>query len=373
MPHKLDIFETRFHNPSMNAVRAQLAPTRRIVDFCVPANSYFPPPQLLADMRAELPELLKYYPDYAPVHQQHIGELIGIPAENIVAANGVTELITLMCRNSVGAMLTDTPTFGRWTDLPLAYGTPVHFLQREADQRFVLSVEQIVQRVRETGVKTLVLCNPSNPTGACLSAQGVRELADRLSDLDQLIIDESFVDFSDIQSAESWAIDTPHVVVVKSMGKSLGWHGMRLGYSVSHQDHAAALRSMVPYWNINGIAAFVLKNVSRYAAQYRESFKKVARDRDYMLQRLQTVPGLTTYPSGANFLFSKLPNGVSGKVVRDILLQDHGLLVRECSNKVGSSENYLRCVVRVPADVDLLVDALSSVLALVPSVNTVAA
>lgn len=61
-----------------------------------------------------------------------------------------------------------------------------------------------------------------------------------------------------------------------------------------------------------------------------------------MTGRLSEVPGLTVYPSKANFLFVELPDGVPGKALRDRLLKHHGLMVRERGNKIGSSEQYLR-------------------------------
>jgi histidinol-phosphate/aromatic aminotransferase/cobyric acid decarboxylase-like protein len=81
-----------------------------------------------------------------------------------------------------------------------------------------------------------------------------------------------------------------------------------------------------------------------------------------MLAQLRTINGLTTYPSKANFLFSELPPAVSGKRLRDILLEEHGLIIRECSNKIGSTETYLRNVVRKKEDVDKLVYALGKIL-----------
>jgi threonine-phosphate decarboxylase len=142
------------------------------------------------------------------------------------------------------------------------------------------------------------------------------------------------------------------------MGKSLGWHGVRLGYAVANPERAKRMRERLPFWNINGLAAYVLKTVTRFKAEYRESFARVAEDREYMTRRLSGVRGLTIYPSKANFLFVELPEGVQGKALRDRLLKHHGLMVRECSNKIGSSEQYLRLAVQGRAAVDVLVPAL---------------
>ena len=77
-----------------------------------------------------------------------------------------------------------------------------------------------------------------------------------------------------------------------------------------------------------------------------------------MTERLAKVPGLVVYPSQANFLFVELPVEVSGRRLRDRLLKNHGLLVRECSNKIGATEQQLRLAVQTRAAVDVLVTAL---------------
>jgi len=357
----LRIFDTRFHNPSIHAVRLA-ANITDLLDFCVPANSYFPPPELVNHIKDGLTDILKYYPDYAPVHQAHISHLTGLPAESIVVANGVTELITQLCLNVEAPLLTDTPTFGRWTDLPLQYGIPVHFIERTKTNDFRLSVDQIVERIESTRTRTFVLCNPSNPTGACSTEAEVDDLLERLRHLALVIIDESFIDFASVRSAEKAALRHDNVIVVKSLGKSLGCHGIRLGYGVANTALAERIRRRVPYWNINGLAARVLQEMKHYEAAYRSSFAKVVADRNYMLRRLSEISGIKPYPSEANFIFVELLSNLSGRELRDELVREHGIFVRECSNKIGSSERFLRLVVRKRQDVDRLIDALGKVL-----------
>jgi histidinol-phosphate/aromatic aminotransferase/cobyric acid decarboxylase-like protein len=356
-----DIFATPFHNPSIHAVRER-ARRDDVIDFCVPANSYFPPPALLKAIVDGLGDILKYYPDYAPVHQQNLSRLVGTPAQHIVPANGVTELITLLCAGARGPILTDVPTFGRWTDLPLQHGTPLRTVARRPERDFGLSADEIVAAAREGRARTLVLCNPNNPTGACLPFEAVSRLVEALGDLDLVVIDESFIDFSGERSAESVAVAHDNVVVVKSLGKALGWHGIRLGYGVASAARAESLRARLPLWNINGLAGAVLHLAPAFRADYMASFAKVARDRDHMLARLRAVDGLRMFASKANFLLGELPTGVPGRRVRDRLLHEHGLFVRECGNKLGSSDRYLRFVVRKPSDADRLAVALGAVL-----------
>jgi threonine-phosphate decarboxylase len=362
-----NLFDVRSHNPSFFAIKDTAAFDGELLDFCIPVNLHFPPAELVQLVHEHLSEILRYYPDYADMHQQHIGEMTGLAPETIVPVNGSTEIITRLCQQAKGPIVTSVPTFSRWTDLPEELHLPLHTLLRKRVNSFRLEVDEIVERVREVGAPTLVISNPNNPTGAWLTLDEVKALAQSLPDLDAVIIDESFIDFADlpgVRSAAGSVTEIPNLIVVKSMGKSLGWHGVRLGYAVAGPKRARKLRALQPFWNINGLAAYVLKTVTRFKQEYRESFALVAEDRGYMAERLATVPGIVVYPSQANFIFVELPDGVSGRALRDRLLKYHGLLVRECSNKIGATEQQLRLAVQTTAAVDALVTALRDELSL---------
>ena len=206
----------------------------------------------------------------------------------------------------------------------------------------------------------VVISNPNNPTGAWFEAEEIEELVLSLPDVELIVIDESFLDFSDLESAVNLITRAQNLVVVKSLGKSLGWHGVRLGYAAMNYKAADLLRSQLPFWNVNGLAAFILKSVSEFKNEFLQSLALVAQDRTYMLNQLARIPGLRVFPSKANFLYVELPPNVPGRKLRDRLLEQYGLMVRECSNKIGSSERYLRLAVQTSEAVDLLVQALSS-------------
>jgi len=352
------LFNVRSHNPSYFSVKENMNFQGEIVDFCIPVNLHFPPAELIEMIHQRLDEILRYYPDYANVHAEHIGEMTALNPKTIVPCNGSTEIITRLCQESVGSILTSIPTFSRWTDLPEELHVPLYTIKRERGNCFHLTVDEIVARVRDVGARTLVISNPNNPTGASLSIDEVRNLASELSDLDCVVIDESFIDFSDIESAAQLAGRAQNLIVVKSMGKSLGWHGVRLGYAVTNPERALRLQSSLPFWNINGLAAYILKTVSSFKKEFHESFLLVAADRLYMTKQLATITGVTVFPSKANFLFVELPKHISGRALRDRLLDRYGLMVRECSNKIGCSEQYLRLAVQRKEAVDSLVRAL---------------
>jgi histidinol-phosphate/aromatic aminotransferase/cobyric acid decarboxylase-like protein len=314
-----------------------------------------------------LPEILRYYPDYAEVHARHIGEIAGLPPECIVPANGSTEIITRLCHLTRGPILTPIPTFSRWTDLPNELGIPLHTIEHDVRRNFRLEVAELVTRVIELEVKMLVISNPNNPTGAWFEAGEIEELVLSLPQVELIVIDESFLDFSGLESAVALIPKAQNLVVVKSLGKSLGWHGVRLGYAAMNARAAELLRSELPFWNVNGLAAYILKTLVEFKDEFEQSLARVAEDRNYMLNQLERIPELRVFASRANFLYVELPRALSGRNLRNRLLEQYGLMVRECSNKIGSSERYLRLAVQTREAVDLLVQALSRELLRLPT------
>ena len=354
-----DLFNVHSHNPSFFSVKESAVYKGPLVDFCIPVNLHFPPPQMVQRIGERLPEILRYYPDYAEVHAKYIADIAGVPSECIVPANGSTEIITRLCHLTRGPILTPIPTFSRWTDLPNELGIPLHTIEHDVRRNFRLEVAEIVSRVTELEVRMLVISNPNNPTGAWFEAGEIEALVLSLPQVEMIVIDESFLDFSDLESAVKLIPRAENLVVVKSLGKSLGWHGVRLGYAAMNSQAADLLRSQLPFWNVNGLAAYILKTLSEFKDEFRRSLALVAQDRTYMMSQLERIPGLRVFSSKANFLYVELPVNVPGRKLRDRLLEEHGLMVRECSNKIGSSERYLRLAVQRKEAVDLLVHALS--------------
>ena len=353
-----DLFNVRSHNPSFFSVKESAVYKGPLVDFCIPVNLHFPPPQLVQRISERLVEILRYYPDYAEVHAKHIGEIANVAPEFIVPANGSTEIITRLCHLTPGPILTPIPTFSRWTDLPEELDIPLHTIKASVDKDFRLDVNEVVSRCAELRIRMLVISNPNNPTGAWFEAEEIEELVMRLPQVELVVIDESFLDFASIESAAALIPKAKNLVVVKSLGKSLGWHGARLGYAATNPRTAELLKSQLPFWNVNGLAAYILKTVTEFKDEFRQSLALVEADRMDMSRQLEKVAGLTVFPSRANFLYVELPPHVPGRKLRDQLLQHYGLMVRECSNKIGSSEQYLRLAVQTKEAVDLLVPAL---------------
>ncbi|MER7642502.1 histidinol-phosphate transaminase [Streptomyces sp. NPDC126522] len=370
---------TAAHSPSMAALARESDGTGP-VDFCIPCNPYFPTPAMFDEMAARLREIITYYPSSADTITAELCNLLQLPPQCVAMGNGSTELITwidhLMVRESLAIPV---PTFGRWTDQPMETGKRVDMFPLQESNGFALDLTQYAEFIRKRNTKVAVICNPNNPDGGFIHKQALVQFMDSMADLDLIVIDESFLEFADAEvepSVVQEAMIRPNVVVLRSLGKNFGLHGIRFGYLVANPALAGRIRSMLPKWNLNAFAEHVVFILKEHGAEYAQSLQQVRRDRLDMASHLSALPGLTVYPSQGNFLFVRLPVGAEGTVVRDRMLTEHRILVRECGNKIGSSSRFLRLVVRPQTDVRRLVSGMEQVLygtrrgAAVPELST---
>ncbi|MFI0501813.1 pyridoxal phosphate-dependent aminotransferase [Streptomyces albogriseolus] len=356
---------TAAHSPSMAALTRE-SDGAGPVDFCIPCNPYFPTPAMFEEMAARLRDIVTYYPSSADTITAELCSLLRLPPQCVAMGNGSTELITwidhLLVRESLAVPV---PTFGRWTDQPMETGKRVDMFPLQESSGFALDLAQYAEFIRARGTRVAVVCNPNNPDGGFLHKHAVVQFMDAMADLDLVVIDESFLEFADAENEPSVvqeAMLRPNVIVLRSLGKNFGLHGIRFGYLVANPALAGRVRSMLPKWNLNSFAEHVVFMLKEHGAEYAQSLHQVRRDRMDMSGQLSSLPGLTVYPSQGNFLFVRLPVGAEGTVVRDRLLTEHRILVRECGNKIGSSSRFLRLVVRPQVDVRRLVTGLEQVL-----------
>ncbi|HET9139358.1 histidinol-phosphate transaminase [Actinophytocola sp.] len=365
MRHRVDagMFQQTAHSPSYFELSRRMGDHGgQLIDFCIPCNPYFPTPDMFDFLARNLESVLKFYPSDADTISGQLARVLGLNPATIAMSNGSTELITWMdhlwVRDSIAIPI---PTFGRWTDQPMETGKRVDMFPLQEDSGFALDIDAYIRFIRARGSRTAVLCNPNNPDGGYLPRREILRFMDALSDLDLVVIDESFIDFVEAERNPSVAADAairPNVVVLKSLGKNFGLHGIRFGYLVANPGLAGKMRRTLPKWNLNSLAESVVFMLAQHGEEYGESLRLLARDRYNMGMQLAQLPELTVFASQANFLLVKLAPGIDGTELRDHLISRHQVFIRECGNKLGMSNQFLRLVVRPEADVARLIDGI---------------
>jgi histidinol-phosphate/aromatic aminotransferase/cobyric acid decarboxylase-like protein len=367
------LFAATTHNPSYASLTKNFTDINSLRDYCIPVNSYFPPAQVMEKLQEKIGYALKYYPGANENIAANIATFSGIenPA-TIIAGNGSTEIISWL--NSIfikESLFVPTPSFGRWIEEPQGLGIELHTNQYQDSLNQYLSPEQLVADVKQSGARNLVICNPNNPTGSILSRAQILWVLEQLSELDNIIIDESFIDFSNENppSIKNDVANFPNAWVLKSLGKNVGLHGLRMGFAISNEANIAQLRKHLPYWNVNGITEMLLYLIKDKQAAYNDSRLKTIADAIYLSERFEELPEFTLFPTHSNFIFVKLRDDINGTQLRDRMLQNHGCFIRNCGNKLGSSEQHFRIAARPIEDVNYLIEAFKVELAEIKNLN----
>ena len=216
---------------------------------------------------------MKSYPSTNWYLSSLAAQPLGLTHEELVIANGASELISAISDRFVSRLAVAVPTFDEFVNRAATQGKTVSAYQLSGD--FHLDVDDFARHVLESGANAALLINPNNPTGLSTSKADVLRFLDALRNLDLVIVDESFIDFVDADphpSIMSHLADYPNAIVLKSLSKAYGIPGLRLGYAASvNQSRIAELRSHLPIWGINSLAQFYLETIGEFRQEFIES------------------------------------------------------------------------------------------------------
>ena len=338
------LFYETSHSPALtDLVGYQKA--QDIVDFCFIANPYYPTAGMLEDLQRSLPNLIKSYPSSNPLmSQNHLAAVLGVDPERLIIGNGATELISLIDMTLIDRIAVPIPTFGEYIekmkDLRNAELYPL-----DANDRYQLRLNDYLAWVHQRKLESLLVINPGNPTGQFIPLDEMLEFLHRARDLQLVIVDESFIDFSGdpVPSLLPLADQFTNLLIVRSMSKHCGVPGLRLGYCYSANLYILnRLRRFVPTWNLNTLAQYFLSQLPANDAAYQQGRKRLIEDVRHLQANLETVPRIEVYPTGANFVLFKIQNGMNATELQTRLLDEHGMYVRDCSNKLGMDAFHIR-------------------------------
>lgn len=338
----------------------------KMLDFCYLVNPYFPPQKLVDEIKANFERLLTQYPSGMSVNSLLAAKNFGINQEHIAVGNGAAELIKGLMDNREGKVGFIRPTFEEY---PNRYrkGESVELIIKS--DNFTYSSEDVINYFSETDIKTLVLINPDNPSGNYIQKAGVLEIAEWSNKRGiSLIIDESFVDFSDEEDSslinEDILSQYNNLIVVKSISKSYGVPGLRLGVAASGNNNVIErLKKDVSIWNINSFAEFYMQIEEKYKKAYKEAIDRFKIERHQFMEDLSKIDGIIVIPSQANYFMIEIANGRTSKeITKKLLLQDN-IFVKDLSSKVKTTgRQFIRIAIKRESENKLLLNALKKIL-----------
>lgn len=337
-----------------------------LLDYCYLVNPYFPTPKMKDELRSNFDTLLTEYPSGMGVNSLIAGKCFGVKAKHIVVGNGAAELIKSLMSTMKGRLGVVYPTFEEYPNR-LEAERIVRFVPSSED--FHYTVGELMAYFEAHPVENLLLINPDNPSGNYIKYRDLLRLIDWAGTRGcRLVIDESFADFSEEFPENTLLYDdvlerNPHLCVMKSISKSYGVPGLRLGVLASGDEEIIAhLKKDVSIWNINSFAEFFLQIYSKYDSDYKRSSAKFIAERERFRTELAAVPFLEVFDSQANYFLCRLTGTLTSDELAVRLLSDYGILIKDCSTKKGfEGRNYIRIAIRNREDNSRLVKALLSV------------
>ena len=337
----------------------------QMLDYCYLVNPYFPSKRMKDELRSNFDTLLTEYPSGMKVNTLIASKCFGVSEPYIVPGNGAAELIkVLMEGETKGKTGFIRPTFEEYPNR-FDQSLQVTFTPKNEDYRY--TADDLMNYFSDKDIKTLMLINPDNPSGNFIPKADVLRLAKWSEERNiRLVVDESFVDFSVDYKNNSLLSDEileayPHMAVMKSISKSFGVPGLRLGILCSaDKELIARIKKEVSIWNLNSFAEFFMQIYNKHEKDYLKACDKFLAERDDFEKGLRTIPYLRVMPSQANYFLCEVIPPYNAKEIVIYTLRQHNILTRDCSLKPGLDPNkqYMRIAVRNHEDNTRLVEAL---------------
>ncbi len=337
----------------------------QLMDYCYLVNPYFPPKRMKDELRANFDTLLTEYPSGMLVNSLLAGKYFGIRQDYVVVGNGAAELIKVVMEehaaNKVGVIY---PTFDEYPNR-LRPEQIVPFVSQKEDFRY--TADDLMTFYGEHPVSLLLLINPDNPSGNFIPKTDVLRLAAWCKEQGTtLLLDESFVDFS-TESAENTLLHNqileqhPNLMVMKSISKSYGVPGLRLGvFACSDKELIARIKKEVSIWNINSFAEFYMQIFGKYEKDYAKACVKFKAERDIFYRELLEIPYLHVMPSQANYFLCEVTDRYTSAELTQLLIE-RNVIISNCGLKKNmSGKNLIRLAVRDRHDNSRLIEILKS-------------
>ncbi|MBQ6659860.1 MAG: aminotransferase class I/II-fold pyridoxal phosphate-dependent enzyme [Lachnospiraceae bacterium] len=362
----LDIACTLFPNDS--AQHLQLISTRYgggwrypdLIDFCYLVNPFYPSDRMMSEIISNCDKLIRQYPSGMRVNRILASRNFNISYDTVVVGNGAAELISALMSELDGTVGFIRPTFEEYYNR--YEGDKEVFFASGPD--YTYDADAIISYFGQRKISALILINPDNPSGNYLPTSEVRRLVSWAKERGiTLVYDESFSDFADEENHSlldnAFLAENRNLVVIKSVSKSHGVPGLRLGIlATGNTELLSRISQRVAIWNINSLGEFYMQIFEKYRSVYESSLKTLRKERSRMFKALSGVDGLRPIPSQANFITAEITDGTTAEALARALLED-GLLIKDLSPKEGfDGAQYIRLAIRNAKENDLLVQAL---------------
>lgn len=335
----------------------------QMLDYCYLVNPYFPPRRMIEEIKASFEDLMRGYPSGMRVNSLLASKNFDVRQEYIVVGNGAAELIKVLMENWTGRLGNIIPTFEEYPNR-LDSEKVIQYVPTTEDYKY--TADDLMAFYDNKDIDTLLLINPDNPSGNYIPfGDLIRLIGWTKKKCIRFVVDESFVDFAKVDGQYSLLDNTilsenNHLLVVKSISKSYGVPGFRLGVLASGDtDLIATIKKQVAIWNINSFGEFYMQIYEKYRKDYIKACEQIKEERELFYNELKTIPYLEVYPSQANYFLCRLKERFTSHELALKLLK-HDILIKDCGTKQAfQGGNYIRIAIRDRQDNHIFIEELN--------------
>lgn len=335
-----------------------------ILDYCYLVNPYYPPKKMLDKVNFFSKELVTQYPSGMSTQCINASRLFGDVDETyFCVGNGAAELINTLGRILKGKMLVTKTAFHEY--IRCFENCDLNILDMsEDDYRF--NIEKIKKGILDNDIICIV--NPDNPTGAYLKYDEIIPIIEECNRNNKIIIvDESFIDFANKDERytlinEEILKKYKNLIVIKSISKSYGIPGFRLGVLVtSNENIMKDVKKYISIWNINSYGEYFLQIANLYKKDYAIACDKIADERNRFVGELRKIQDIKVYDSAANYVLCDLGEYDSTLLAEKLI--DENIFIKDLQTKDAfKGLNYVRLAVRTKEENDRLVTSMKDML-----------
>ena len=303
------------------------------LDFSANINPLGLSEKILHTLTENLRGVVNYPDPNATELKRAISRRYDVTEKNLVVLNGAAEFFYLYLNVMRPArVVIPVPSFSEYERAARAANCDIKYFFTNAAENFSLDVEKL----QVNSSDCVIIGRPNNPTGNLISTKKILQLAK----VANVIVDESFIDFLDVESVREFVSEK--ISVVQSLTKIFAIPGLRLGFAVVEENLARQLNLCKDVWNVNflaqkaGVAALSDEDFLRRTRAWLEVEKK------FFVERLNNLRGVKVFSPTVNFVLFK--HEQAEKILAELRCEK--ILLRSCANFLGLDKNYLRSAIR---------------------------
>lgn len=301
---------------------------------------------MLKEYLAEHIDVLTNYPESQPKQlEKLIAQQLGISPESVMVTNGATEavyIIAQLFRHSCSII--PQPTYSEYAD---ACRLNKHIITYE-------SGNDITDLPKD---RVYWVCNPNNPSGNVLK-KGFVDYVVRRSPRYTFVIDQSYGTFTKEPLLEARDMQgLPNVILIHSLSRKYSVPGLRLGYITAHPSTILLLRALRHPWSIPALSIEAGKFLIEQGQPVVSELDAYLAETQRLRSELRKIEGMRIFETKTNYMLCEL-DGITGAALKNHLVHEHGMLIRDCYNFYGLSRGHFRISTQLPEENDALVAAI---------------